>query len=126
MFTNFDGLIKEAQSQPARTVSVAVAQDKAVLEAVKNATDLGFVKPVLVGDAAKIEEITAAIGFKDYAVVDAKDEAEAVEQAVRLVHDKKSGRSHERSCQYGGIYARRFKQRIRSQKRAASQLACGI
>ena len=87
MVKNFDELIKEAQAQPARTVSVAVAQDKAVLEAVKNAADLGFIKPVLVGDAKKIEEITASIGFKGYELVDAADEAEAVEKAVTLVHD---------------------------------------
>ena len=90
MVKNFDELIKEAQAQPARTVSVAVAQDKAVLEAVKNAADLGFIKPVLVGDAKKIEEITASIGFKGYELVDAADEAEAVEKAVTLVHDKKA------------------------------------
>lgn len=90
MVKNFDELIKEAQAQPARTVSVAVAQDKAVLEAVKNAADLEFIKPVLVGDAKKIEEITASIGFKGYELVDAADEAEAVEKAVTLVHDKKA------------------------------------
>ena len=90
MVKNFDELIKEAQAQPARTVSVAVAQDKAVLEAVKNAADLGFIKPVLVGDAKKIEEITASIGFKGYELLDAADEAEAVEKAVTLVHDKKA------------------------------------
>lgn len=90
MVKNFDELIKEAQAQPARTVSVAVAQDKAVLEAVKNAADLEFIKPVLVGDAKKIEEITASIGFKGYELLDAADEAEAVEKAVTLVHDKKA------------------------------------
>ncbi|MEG2221463.1 MAG: phosphate acyltransferase [Oscillospiraceae bacterium] len=87
MLKDFKDLLAQAKSEPARTVSVAVAQDEAVLTAVRDAAELGFIRPVLVGDGAKIEEISKKIGLSGCRVVDCPDEAEAVKTAVTLVRN---------------------------------------
>ena len=50
MSTSFDGLISKVKECGQKTVSVAVAQDSAVLEAVRAAKDRGIANAVLVGD----------------------------------------------------------------------------
>ena len=53
MSTSFDGLISKVKECGQKTVSVAVAQDSAVLEAVRAAKDRGIANAVLVGDEEK-------------------------------------------------------------------------
>lgn len=65
MLKNFTDLLERVKSIEPRTVSVAVAQDEAVMSAVRDAAKIGFIKPVLVGDGAKIREIGEKIGFTD-------------------------------------------------------------
>lgn len=88
MLKNFNDLLDRVKSREPRKVSVAVAEDKAVLMAVKDAADLGFIKPILVGDEKKIVTIAGEVGLKNYQVVDRPQEADAMETAVCLVHDK--------------------------------------
>lgn len=88
MLKNFTDLLERVKSIEPRTVSVAVAQDEAVMSAVRDAAKIGFIKPVLVGDGAKIREIGEKIGFTDYELVDCPDEAEAMKTAVELVRNK--------------------------------------
>lgn len=90
MLKNFTDLLERVKSIEPRTVSVAVAQDEAVMSAVRDAAKIGFIKPVLVGDGTKIREIGDKIGFTDYELVDCPDEAEAMKTAVELVRDKKA------------------------------------
>lgn len=87
MLKNFQDLLNQARSVPPRTVAVAVAQDEAVMTAVRDAAALGFVRPVLVGDEEKIREIADRIGFSGFETIHRPGEAEAVEAAVRLVRD---------------------------------------
>lgn len=87
MLKNFQDLLNQARSVPPRTVAVAVAQDEAVMTAVRDAAALGFVRPVLVGDEEKIREIADRIGFSGFEIVHRPGEAEAVEAAVRLVRE---------------------------------------
>ncbi len=46
-----------------KKVSVAVAQDEPVLEAVREAKELGIAEAVLVGNEEKIKEIAKKIGM---------------------------------------------------------------
>ena len=87
MLKNFEDLLERVTSIEPRTVSVAVAQDEAVMSAVRDAAKLGFIKPVLVGDGAKIKEIGEKIGFTAYELVDCPDETEAMRTAVELVRN---------------------------------------
>ena len=57
MSKNFDDLLSKVSACSKKVVSVAVAQDEAVLEAVKAAKERGIADAILVGDESKIREI---------------------------------------------------------------------
>jgi phosphate butyryltransferase len=90
MMRNFGELIEAAKSAPRSVISVAGAEDRAVLEAVKLAEDLGFVRSILVGRRAGIESLAKEVGLTDYEIVEAESPEAAVETAVQLV---RSGRA---------------------------------
>lgn len=92
MAKNFDELLSKVSSCSKKVLSVACAQDKAVLEAVKAAKERGIADSILVGDAAKIKEIADSIDMNlaDYEVIDVVDTVEASLKAVSLVHDGKA------------------------------------
>lgn len=92
MAKNFNEILEQAKTCSKKKVSVAVAQDENVLEAVKLAKEQGIADSILVGDADKIKEIADSIGMKleDYEVIDVKDTTEAALAAVKLVHEGKA------------------------------------
>jgi phosphate butyryltransferase len=67
-------------------VAVAGAEDDDVLLAVANAQKEGMVKAHLVGNAAKIEKLLAALSLsaRDFVITDAADPKSAIEKAVPL------------------------------------------
>ena len=67
----------------------AWAVDEHTIEAASQAVDLGFIKAVLVGDAALINEVCVKRGIDaaKFTIVDNPDELKAVAQAVQMVHD---------------------------------------
>ena len=87
MSKNFDDLFKKLKEVGKKTVSVAVAQDKPVLEALKEASRMGMVNGILVGDEGEIKTIAKEIDFdlSDFRIVDEKVPAKAALEAVRLV-----------------------------------------
>lgn len=87
MLKNFDEVLEKVCSIEPFTVSVAAAEDKELLEAVKKASDMGFVRPVLVGDADKINAICKDIGLQPLDILNAEGEVAAVAEAVRSVKD---------------------------------------
>lgn len=92
MISTFDDLLKLAQEKKPKRLSVAVAEDKDVLSAVKTAKDLGIIEPVLVGNKLKIEKVSEEIGFdiSNVEVVDEKDGVLATKEATRLVSSGKA------------------------------------
>jgi phosphate butyryltransferase len=89
MIKSFEGLISKVKECEKKKVSVAVAQDDAVLEAVAAARDQGIADAVLVGDKAKIEAIAADIGvnLEGFEIIDEPDMQKAALTAVKLAHD---------------------------------------
>lgn len=89
MAKTFDELLARVGEIETKTLAVAVAQDKAVLEAVKMAKERGIANSILVGDADQINAIGAELGMdmSEYKVVDEKDVVEASLKAVKFVHD---------------------------------------
>ena len=89
MITNFEGLISKVKECSKKTVSVAVAEDDAVLEAVQAARDQGIADAILVGDEAKIREIGASLNMNmdEYQIIDEPDHWQAALKAVKLAHD---------------------------------------
>jgi len=92
MIRSFEDVIELAKKRGPKTISVAVAQDKEVLLAVKQANDLGIADAILVGDKEKIISIASEIGLdvNKFEIIDIKDMAEASRKAVELVSSKKA------------------------------------
>ena len=91
MNKSFDDLISKVKECGMKKVSVSVAQDSAVLEAVRAAKDRGIADAVLVGDEAKIKEIAASLNIKvdDFEIINEPDMIQASLTAVKLAHDGK-------------------------------------
>lgn len=89
MIKTFDDLISKVSECSKKKLSVAVAQDDAVLEAVRAAKERNIADSILVGDAGEIREIAAGMdmNLSDYEIVDIKDPIEAATKAVELVHN---------------------------------------
>jgi len=89
MSKTFDDLLSKVSQCSKKKLAVAVAQDAAVLEAVKAAKERNIADSILVGDIDKIKEIAAELSMNldDYEVIDVKDTVEASLAAVKLVHD---------------------------------------
>lgn len=92
MSKNFEDLLSQVEKCDKKVLSVAVAQDEAVLEAVKAAKERGIADSILVGDAEKIKEIGTKLGMNmdEYEIIDEKDNTAASLKAVSLVHDGKA------------------------------------
>ena len=87
MLKSFEELLKLAQEKGPKRLSVAVAQDRDVLSAVKTTSELNIIEPILVGDKAKIEEISREIDFdlSGVEIIDEKDGVSAARRATELV-----------------------------------------
>ena len=85
----FDDIIAKVKECGKKTVAVSVAQDEAVLEAVKAAKKQGIADAILVGDEAKIREIAASIDMdlSEFEIIDEPDMVAASLKAVKLAHD---------------------------------------
>lgn len=76
MSKSFDDLLAKVSQCSRKTVSVAVAQDAPILEAVKAAKEKGIADAILVGDEAKIREVADQIGMDltGYEIVNEPDD----------------------------------------------------
>ncbi len=92
MSKSFNDLLSKLSECSRKKVSVAVAQDDAVLEAVQAAKERGIADAILVGDEDKIREIAASMNINadDFEIIDIKDQNEAALKAVSLVHEGKA------------------------------------
>ena len=79
MSKSFDDLLAKVSQCSRKTVSVAVAQDAPILEAVKAAKEKEIADAILVGDEAKIREIADQIGMDltGYEIINEPDDHKA-------------------------------------------------
>ena len=86
MKQGFDDIVAKVKECGRKTVAVSVAQDEAVLEAVKEAKRLGIADAILVGDEEKIREIAAGIemDLEGYQIIHEPDMVQASLKAVKL------------------------------------------
>lgn len=89
---NLTELLKLAENNQKKTLSVAAAQDKEVLKAVNEAVKLNIVNAILVGDSEKIYEISKEenLDLKNIQIVDEKDTVKSAAKAVALVSEGKA------------------------------------
>ncbi len=87
MIKNFDDLLNLAKKGPKKRLSVAAAHNKGVLTAVKKASELGIIDPILVGKKPEIEKIGREIGFdlSGLEIIDLADDVEISKKATSLV-----------------------------------------
>jgi phosphate butyryltransferase len=87
MVKTLEQLLELAIKNKKKTLSVAVAQDKEVLNAVLKAVELGIVDAVLVGDEAEMRKIADAdnLDLNTVKIIDEKDKFKAAAKAVELV-----------------------------------------
>lgn len=92
MKNSFDDIIAKVSECKMKKVAVSVAQDEAVLEAVREAKNKGIADAILVGDEKKIREIAAGmkISVDDFEIINEEDPVEASLAAVKLAHDGKA------------------------------------
>lgn len=92
MNNSFAEIIAKVKECGKKTVAVSVAQDEAVLEAVKEAKNLGIADAILVGDEEKIRAIAASIhmDLEGYEIIHEPDMIKASLVAVKLAHDGKA------------------------------------
>lgn len=92
MKQGFDDIIAKVKECGKKTVAVSVAQDSAVLEAVKAAKERDIADAILVGDEAKIREIASSINMdlEGYEIIDEPDMIQASLKAVKLAHEGKA------------------------------------
>ncbi|MBP2646251.1 MAG: Phosphate butyryltransferase [Firmicutes bacterium] len=86
MLKNFAEVISKAKELGQATISVAVAQDRDVLLAVKAAGEAGLARAILVGNAAEIEDLAEEIGLtRNVRIMDQPDVKQAAKMAVSFV-----------------------------------------
>lgn len=81
---DFKSLVKLAQKNGPKRISVAVAHDEDVLLAIKEAHDLGIIEGILVGDEQLIRELSRRIGLslKRFTIINEHDLIRGSEIAV--------------------------------------------
>ncbi|GAB4332878.1 MAG: phosphate butyryltransferase [Calditrichia bacterium] len=92
MVRNFKQLVEEVKSGEPRTISVAVAQDADVLEALQKAREENLASAVLVGDQKKIEELAKSgnVDLSKFEIINVEEEKAAVKTAINLIREGKA------------------------------------
>jgi phosphate butyryltransferase len=90
---SFDEILNKVKVSERKKIAVAAAQDEPVLEAVKNAIELGIAEAILIGDSEKIKDICADINLdvNDLEIIHEPDNNKAALKAVELVS---TGKAH--------------------------------
>lgn len=93
MINSFSQILDKVKNNERKTIAVAVAQDEPVLEAIRDAMNLGLINAILVGDRDKIIEIAKSINLdvNGLEIIDEQNNNKAALKAVELVS---SGKAH--------------------------------
>lgn len=93
MIKSFAEILEKVKSGDRKRIAVAAAQDEPVLEAIRDAMNIGLVDATLVGDRDKIVEISGQIGLNvnDLEIIHEPDNNKAALKAVELVS---TGKAH--------------------------------
>ncbi|MBU5591810.1 phosphate butyryltransferase [Clostridium sp. MSJ-4] len=92
MAKTFNEVLNKVKLGKLRKVSVAVAQDEPVLEAVKAAKEQGIAEAILVGDEKVIKEIADKLGMdlSGFEIINEENPVKAALKAVELVSSGKA------------------------------------
>ncbi len=91
MLKNLDSLMFLAKQSPKKTMVVVHADDEFVMDAVKEATSMGLIYPILIGDEAKILSFIDQFKMsKDYQIIHETDDEQEVRIAMDLINQKQA------------------------------------
>lgn len=92
MIKNFNEILQKVQQQSTKKVAVAVAQDKPVLEAIRDAKNNKIADAILVGNEEKIKSIAKEINMniEDFEIIHEPDMKKAALKAAELVSTGKA------------------------------------
>ncbi|MFL0266541.1 phosphate butyryltransferase [Candidatus Clostridium radicumherbarum] len=92
MSNSFAEILDKVKNNSRKTIAVAAAQDEPVLEAIRDAKNLGLINAILVGDKNKIIEIAKSIDLdvNDLEIIHEPDNNRAALKAVELVSTGKA------------------------------------
>ncbi|MEJ5287212.1 MAG: Branched-chain phosphotransacylase [Candidatus Kapaibacterium sp.] len=87
-----ENLVEIALSKPKKKIAVAASEDEQVLLALKQATDIGIVEPILVGNLSKTKDLANQIGFdiEKYEFIEESNPAKSARIAVQMVREGKA------------------------------------
>lgn len=86
---NFSDLLEASKRQTTKKLVAVNGVDEYTLEALHEAVEMGFVKPILTGDKASIEKSCKKlhINISEYEIIPTKSAKDAAEKAVELIHN---------------------------------------
>jgi phosphate acetyltransferase len=85
-FTTFEDLLRSVRGLPAMPIAVIDADERHVLEGVCEATEAGYIDPVLIGDEFRIRsKLDTMAGAKQFRIVHAPAEDAMAEKGVALI-----------------------------------------
>jgi phosphotransacetylase len=85
-FTNFEDLLGSVRGFPAMPIAVIDADERHVLEGVCEATEAGYIDPVLIGDESRIQrKLDSIAGARRFRIVHAPTEDAMAEKGVELI-----------------------------------------
>lgn len=85
-FTTFEDLLRAVRDLPAMPIAVIDADERHVLEGVCEATEAGYIDPVLIGDEAGIRrKLDTIAGAKRLRIVHAPEEDAMAEKGVEFI-----------------------------------------
>lgn len=86
---DFKELLEQLKNVKKQTLVLAGAEDIEALKAVKEASDLGIINSILVGNSEKIKQNCETIRFMDYEIVETISDVETAEESVKLIFSGK-------------------------------------
>lgn len=92
MIKNLNDMLNQLKGKDKVILSVAAAEDKEVLIAIKDAVEKEIIKPILVGKSEKIHTIAKEINFNlvDIKIINSETIEESAKIAVQLVSNKEA------------------------------------
>jgi phosphate butyryltransferase len=89
MIKSFAEIREKALRRDRRKLVVADAAGKSVIEAITEATKMGIIEPILVGEEAKIKPLAEEAGLENAVIIDVKDPEEIGAKSVSLIREGK-------------------------------------
>ncbi len=87
MIKNFEEIRAKAVKGDRSRLVVADAAGKSVIDALTQATAMGMIEPILVGDESKIAPLVEEMGLEGARIIDIKDPVEIGEKCVALIRE---------------------------------------